>query len=352
MIIKELGDPIGNQDAATKGYVDSRNINDADPDPGNEIQDLILTGNLLTITKNGEATVIDLTPYLVDNQTLDNSVTGSVNTLTILNGNSVDIDINDGDFDPLNELQDLNLSGNTLSITGDVTPVDLSVYVDTDDQDLSLSGNTLSLTGDATSIDLSSYLDNTDNQDLSLTSNTLSLTGDPTMIDLSAYLDNTDNQDLLSVLAIGSNAGANRITNVGDPVADQDAVTKAYLDTKDATDYAFKVKINITSTGGDFTFNLTPFDFDEGGIISASQIQVNEDGVYMFVIKGNSQLISPADLYISINSTDYLVFYIEAQSEYKDTFLFKLNVNDVIELKAVSSTLGELFTLEFFGYKI
>ena len=41
-----------------------KNRDDADADPQNEIQDLQLNGNRLTITRNGSATVIDLTPYL------------------------------------------------------------------------------------------------------------------------------------------------------------------------------------------------------------------------------------------------------------------------------------------------
>jgi hypothetical protein len=42
-------------------------------------------------------------------------------------------------------------------------------------------------------VDLSGYLDNTDEQDLSITGNSLSLSGDPTAvpIDLSGFLDNT-----------------------------------------------------------------------------------------------------------------------------------------------------------------
>jgi len=46
-------------------------------------------------------------------------------------------DVNDADADPANEIQDLELAGNMLTLTGDVTPVDLSgLIVDTDDQDL------------------------------------------------------------------------------------------------------------------------------------------------------------------------------------------------------------------------
>ncbi|GGD44750.1 hypothetical protein GCM10011361_09640 [Muriicola marianensis] len=81
--------------------------------------------------------------------------------------------MDDADADPNNEIQDLSLAANTLSLTGDATPVDLSGYLDnTDAQDLtgaSLSGaNILQIdiqNGASTTVDLSS-LDNpgTDDQ--------------------------------------------------------------------------------------------------------------------------------------------------------------------------------------------
>lgn len=144
-----------------------------------------------------------------------------------------------------NEIQDLSLDGNTLSLSGDATTVDLSGYLDnTDDQtcaevsgcvegalteevdgsitneiqDLSLDGNTLSLTGDETTVDLSGYLDNTDAQDLSLDGNTLSLSGDATTVDLSGYLDNTDDQTCAEVSGCveGAITGNQSITLSGD----------------------------------------------------------------------------------------------------------------------------------------
>jgi hypothetical protein len=51
--------------------------------------------------------------------------------------NSTDL-VNDADADPANELQDLTLTGNTLSLSGDATTVDLSGYLD--DQTVSLTG--------------------------------------------------------------------------------------------------------------------------------------------------------------------------------------------------------------------
>ena len=77
---------------------------------------------------------------------------------------------------------------------------------------------------------LSGYLDNTDNQDLSLTGNTLSVTGDATVVDLSGYLDNTDSQDLGNVLGQGNDAGAVKIINVADPTNPQDVATMNYVD--------------------------------------------------------------------------------------------------------------------------
>ena len=67
-------------------------------------------------------------------------------------------------------------------------------------------------------------------QDLSLSGNTLSLTNDATTVDLSGYLDNTDDQTLSEVLTVSNDAGNQNITNLADPADDQDAATKAYVD--------------------------------------------------------------------------------------------------------------------------
>ncbi|MGD1895090.1 MAG: hypothetical protein ACFB15_31415 [Cyclobacteriaceae bacterium] len=134
-------------------------VDDADNSPTNEIQDLSLSSNTLTITNHGSATPINLSPYLdnTDQQTL--SLTGT--SLAISDGNSVNI----GGINSDN--QTLSLSSNTLSIT-DGNAVNLA-GINTDAQELSLSGTTLGISGNPTTVDLSVVQDGTgtDSQSLS-----------------------------------------------------------------------------------------------------------------------------------------------------------------------------------------
>jgi hypothetical protein len=179
------------------GLADGDDVDDDDNDATNELQDLSLSTNTLSLTD--DATPVDLSAYLED-----------------------------ADADPTNELQDLSLSSNILSLTDDATPVDLSAYLEDADadptnelQDLSLSINTLSLSEDATTVDLSAYLEDADAdptnelQDLSLSGNTLSLSEDATPVDLSGYLDNTDDQTLGEILRMSLDAEGEDIRGVG-----------------------------------------------------------------------------------------------------------------------------------------
>ena len=127
---------------------------EADGDPKNELQDLTISSDKLKITDNTLATEWDLSRYLdnTDNQAL--SWNSTDRTLSI-SGNTGSIDLseleNDADADPLNEIQDLNLAANKLTITNKTTPteINLAPYLDnTDSQQLSYneSDKTLSIT--------------------------------------------------------------------------------------------------------------------------------------------------------------------------------------------------------------
>jgi hypothetical protein len=100
---------------------------EVDGDITNEIQDLHLENNVLTITNNANATEINLSSYTgtnTDEQTL--SLIGT--TLAISNGNDVDLaviqdGVEDDDADATNEIQSLSMTGNVISLTdgGSVT---------------------------------------------------------------------------------------------------------------------------------------------------------------------------------------------------------------------------------------
>ncbi len=76
--------------------IDVKNNNDADADPTNEIQDLQLVDNILTITKNSGATPISLAKYIgvdTDQQTLSSTLSGNTVTISIIRGNSINFDL-------------------------------------------------------------------------------------------------------------------------------------------------------------------------------------------------------------------------------------------------------------------
>src|SRR5680860_281868 len=179
----------------------------------NEIQDLSISGNVLSLTGDGTTVTLPTADGTETGVTAGSNVTvtgdGSIATPYVVGVASLD----DADADPNNEIQDLAISGNVLSLTGDGTtvtlptadgsetvlnngtntvvngsgttasPYTIDVPDNTDDQDLSLTGDVLSLTGDGTTVNLSGYT-NTDNQDLSISGNVLSLTGDGTTVTL------------------------------------------------------------------------------------------------------------------------------------------------------------------------
>lgn len=128
----------------SKGNAIPLSVNDADADPENEIQDLRYQNHKIWVTKNEDSTIVDLNPYLKDDQQLNIEN----NTLYLTGDNPSQVPL---DGDPFNEIQDLTLSKDTLTITknNNATKIGLSKYLDnTDAQELELNGNELTLTGD------------------------------------------------------------------------------------------------------------------------------------------------------------------------------------------------------------
>ena len=92
--------------------------------PGSNPQDLLLTGDKLTITDKISPTEIDLGPYRdnTDAQDLSSSATGTNRTISITGGSPTTIDVADNDNSSTNEIQNLASlvagTNRTISITG------------------------------------------------------------------------------------------------------------------------------------------------------------------------------------------------------------------------------------------
>ncbi len=252
---------------ANNGYLTS--FTEVDGSITNEIQDLSIAGNTLSLSS--DATPVDLSAYLDNTDTQLNEA--QVDAFVANNGYLTSFTEVDGSI--TNEIQDLSIAGNTLSLSSDATPVDLSGYLDnTDAQDLSIAGNTLSLTNDGTTVDLSGFLDNTDAQDLSLAGNTLSLTNDGTTVDLSGYV-NTDAQNLSltgTTLNIDNGTGVDLtsiITNTDDQFL---SLVGTSLSIEDANTVDLSVFLDNTDqqnlTAATLTGNILQIDIQNGSSVS------------------------------------------------------------------------------------
>ncbi len=405
------------------------NTGDADSNPANEtITDFTLENKKLKLTEAGVTKEVDLSSMTAA-QNLSEVLTSGNNAggqkITNLATPNATTDAatkqyvdnhSDADNNASNEIQDLTKTGNTLSLSGDGSTVDLTPYLDnTDSQSLSLTGNTINLTSSPTSIDLSSFLDNTDNQDLSLTGNTLSLTNDASPINLSPYLDNTDNQDLTltgntlglandattvnlapylqtltyagatntlsisggnnvaitttlnQVLSTSTDANAHTIANLAAPTNNNDAATKKYVDDADAllssrisTTYAFKTAFSYSNTSGsvvnDQQLPFTTEEFDDFNILSGSTFTASENGTYVFMVEGSYFTAAVGQLSLFYNSVKYSVALVVPWGatipKFNATFMFKLTTGQTVRLIGDNVPINGQFSGNFYGYKL
>lgn len=137
-----------------------------------------------TATSNGTDELQTLSNTFPDAATGRFTLSDGGGSVDVVEGTAIDIaDDGSGNLQITNTAPDqtVGVTGGTgISVSGtypNFTITNSSPSNATDEvQDLSLAGNTLSLTQDATPVDLSAYLDNTDTQSLSIAGNTLSLT--------------------------------------------------------------------------------------------------------------------------------------------------------------------------------
>ena len=145
---------------------------------------------------------------------------------------------NTGDLDDQNEIQDLSLSGNDLTITNNSS---------------------------STTIDLSPYLDNTDSQTLSFTSTTLAITGGNS-VDLASLQDGTGTDDQTATEVPVTSSGNLASTNVQDALSELQGDIDGISDTDDQT----ATEVTVTPSG-----NLTSTNVQD----ALSELQGDVDGI-------------------------------------------------------------------------
>jgi hypothetical protein len=124
----------------SNGNTITLNVDDADAVVGNEYNtsfSVNTTTNALEIVDNGGALSVPLGSLASSINTDSQTLTAGTNSgeVSISNGNTIILNVDDTDADPTNEIQDLNLASKTLTITNNTTatPIDLTEVLDIND---------------------------------------------------------------------------------------------------------------------------------------------------------------------------------------------------------------------------
>ncbi len=253
-----------------------------------------LSGTDLTIgIENGSSQVVDLSSLVgTDDQAL--STTGAAGNITIEDGNTLNLNVDDADADPTNEYNTaFAVNGANLEITDNGSTLSVPVAsLGTDDQNLSLVANTLGIE-DGNSVDLSGYLDNTDDQNISgsgLSGTDLTIgieNGTSETIDLSSLV-GTDDQNLTGATLSGANILQIDIENGASTTVDLSS-----LDDSGTDDQA----LSTTGAAGNITIedgNTLNLNVDDADAVIGNEVTDATDAT--LIRSGAGTAVSPYTL--------------------------------------------------------
>ena len=217
------------------GLSDGDNVDDADADPANEIQDI--------------------------------SSSGTAGNISLSSGSTLTLNVDDADADASNEFQDLTLSGNTLSLTNSASTIDLSPFsgTNTDNQTLGLTGSDLSITGGNT-IDISSIDTDTQLSDGDITA--LGYIKNPNDADASTTNELNTGMSLLGTTIRVTDAGGTEGVDIGGTFATDTELAASDAADGDKSDTNEIQDISTTGASGNIslsdgsTLNLNVNDAD------------------------------------------------------------------------------------------
>ena len=93
------------------------NVDDADADASNELQTLSLAGSNLTLSNSGGTVSINDADFSITNEIQDISTDASPGNITLSSGSTLALNVDDADADPTNEIQDISTDATSGNIT-------------------------------------------------------------------------------------------------------------------------------------------------------------------------------------------------------------------------------------------
>lgn len=285
----------------------------ADPDPTNELQNVIQSGTTVTLSHGGGTFSVADNDNDASNeiQSLGSTSSGTFRTINISGGGtSTFFDIADNDNDPANEYNTgIALTGNTLEVTdgGGTQSIDLSPLNNsgTDDQDLTsatLSGNNLTIgieNGTAVTANLSALEESADIAQVATDLQT-HITNDG---DVSA----TNELQTLSIsgntISMSNGGGAVTVPTGADNLGDHIATTRLWMSDQiiDAVEY---MRISDPGAGEGVTWTATNANWS---IDVSPEARTNADG-NLNLYGTSDNIIAWRPLYERLGGTNYRVW--------------------------------------------